>query len=130
MSTTTVTLEGFEATIRALKRQPVLAKKLLGGVVSRSAFRVATAARGLVPVDTGDLLHAIDASATGLTGRVTIKGVSGSGGLSPSVYWYFVEMGTIHMTARPFLRPAAEQEEPKFIDGARQIGPALEQDFG
>jgi HK97 gp10 family phage protein len=127
---TTVTLEGFESTIRALQRQPVLAKKLLGVVVNRSSFRVASAARGLVPVESGDLLHAIEASATGLKGRVTIKDDGSPGRIGPSVYWYFVEMGTRFAAAQPFLRPAAEHEEPKFIDDARNIGPALEQDFG
>jgi hypothetical protein len=132
MSTSTVRLEGFEATIRALKRQPDVAVKALKRVVHTSTFRLESVARGLVPVDTGDLLHALQSTSPGLTGRVFIGpgGRSTGGRVPPSVYGWMVEMGTVHRAATPFMRPAAETEEPKFIADARGIGPELERDFG
>lgn len=37
-------------------------------------------------------------------------------------YWKFVEFGTKHMSAHPFLRPAADQERPKHF---KQMADAL-----
>lgn len=125
----TIRLEGFDALLLALRRQPVLARKLLSQVVERSTFNVVTRARGLVPVDTGDLLHAIDSSTRGLNGRVGITESRASGSQSPGVYWKFVEFGTVHQAARPFFRPAAEAEATPFIEAVRSIGPKLERDF-
>jgi len=126
----TIRLEGFDALLRALNRQPALARKLLTQVVERSTFNVATRARGIVPVDSGDLLHAIDSSARGLNGRVGINDGRSSGSKqSPSVYWKSVEFGTKYKAARPFFRPAAAAESTPFIDAARGIGPKLERDF-
>lgn len=131
MVSVSIRLEGFESTLAALRRQPELAKSLLVKVVRDSSFRVADGARKRVPVRTGDLLQAIEADSTGLKGRVSIRSDRDKiTGQDPQVYWYFVEFGTFRSPAKPFIRPAAEDEEPRFIDDARAIGPRLERDFG
>jgi len=78
--------------------------------VSRRAVRqglemIAEEARRLAPVDTGALRESIhvEMSPGGTNGEVVV-GTSGG----PEYYAMFVEFGTAHMPARPFLRPAAD----------------------
>lgn len=66
----------------------------------RFALSVQNLARAIVPVDTGRLRSSIQAS----------KGSDGDGvyaDIGTNVYYAaFVEFGTIHMAAQPYLRPA------------------------
>lgn len=79
--------------------------------VAKATFRVEAGAKAKAPVRTGTLrrsIHSIfvDGGLTGLVG--------------PSVlYSAFVEFGTRRMGARPYMRPAAEAEMPKFIAAVR-----------
>lgn len=74
--------------------------------VQKAAYSIEADAKAKVAVDTGTL-------------RRSIHSVFENGGLrgivGPSVlYGKFVEFGTRRMGARPYMRPAAERQLPKF----------------
>lgn len=123
----TMRLEGFDALQRALTRAPELVKALSGAAVQASAFSIAQRARSLVPVASGDLQASIEAASTGTTGRVGVIDLGGP--LGPRRYWRYVEYGTVRRPARPFFRPAADEESDAFIGRMRAIGPRLERDL-
>jgi len=81
--------------------------------IARSAFEVEAGAKAVVPVRTGLL-------------RRSIHTVFELGGLralvGPSVFYgVYVEFGTRHMAARPYMRPAAAKTLPRFIDRMKAI---------
>jgi HK97 gp10 family phage protein len=119
-----MTLEGFESTRRALVAAPERARVHASSAVAASTFAITQRSRSLVPIDTGRLKSAIGSS------RV-VSGLQGSVGITDreAFYWRFVEFGTRRMSARPFFRPAAEQERNVFIQRMRDIGPSLERDL-
>jgi HK97 gp10 family phage protein len=127
MAKVTMTLQGFDAVQRAISRAPDLVAALAGNAVQASTFAVAQRARSLVPVSSGDLKAAIEATSTGTSGRVGLVAIGGP--LGPMRYWRYVEYGTAHRSARPFFRPAADLESAAFIGRMRAIGPRLERDF-
>lgn len=132
MATSTLTLEGMEPLQAALRRAPELVKSLSADAIQRSSFAVASRAKALVPVQTGDLQRSIAPSRAtrgGLNGGVGITDGSGSSGRSPAVYWRFVEFGTVRMPAQPFFRPAADEEAGPLVQRIRLIGQQLELDF-
>ena len=132
MAKATMTLEGFEATKRAIAAAPVAAKALAADAVAKSTFAVEQGARALAPHGlTGRLKASITSKATATAGRVGIAPGFGIGGSSkgPEVYWRFVEYGTVRVPARPFFRPAAEREKDPFIKRMEDIGPRLERDL-
>lgn len=81
------------------------------------------------------------AAGTGVAGelkRRTIKGVviAGKGGgaiggrlVRPSRYAHFVEFGTRHMPAEPFMIPAAEAEAQPYLQRCRAAGKNAEKDL-
>lgn len=85
--------------------------------VQRAAFDIEARAKAKTPVRTGTL-------------RRSIHSLFQNGGLTalvgPSVlYGKFVEFGTRHMAARPFMRPAAEQVLPGFAAAVKRALGAL-----
>lgn len=118
-----MTLEGMDRTLAALRRAPEVTRTHASGAVAVSTFAVAQKARALVPVNTGTLKASIESSnvVSGLSGRV---GVSAA-----AYYWRFIEFGTVKMAARPFFRPAAEDEREAFVQRMRDIGPKVERDL-
>lgn len=119
-----MTLTGMEHTLRQLARVPDVVKKHAAFAVGVSAVRVAQRARALVPVDTGFLKGEIDHlhNSGALTGFAGIRSRA-------AFYWYHVEMGTRFVSARPFFRPAAEEEAAPFIARVEDIGPAVEHEM-
>lgn len=117
----TMTLEGFEALQRVLKKSPEIVLEHAKGAVSASTFSVASRMKATAPRLTGQLRNAISAKSPGLTGRVLIG--------PEAFYWRFLEYGTVKMAARPFIRPAGEAEEPVYIQRMRGIGPKLEREW-
>lgn len=82
------------------------------GEVQRATFDVEAKAKAKAPVRTGTLRRSIHSvfSNGGLTGIV-----------GPSVnYSAFVEFGTRHMAARPYMRPAAEAVLPGFAAAVKR----------
>jgi HK97 gp10 family phage protein len=78
----------------------------IGAKLSSTGLRVQSTAKRLCPVDTGRLRSSIQTTnprETG-TGQVSIRVGSNVN------YARFVELGTRYQRARPYLRPALEQE--------------------
>lgn len=103
-------------TVRVVSnRLPAISAAIRPAVVAevqRAAFDVEARAKAKAPVRTGTL-------------RRSIHSVFSNGGLSavigPSVlYGKFIEFGTRHMAARPYMRPAAEAVLPKFAAAVKR----------
>lgn len=82
-------------------------------LVATHAYAIEAAGKEKAPVRTGTL-------------RRSIHTVFSSGGASavigPSVlYGFWVEFGSRHRAARPFMRPAAELILPKFVDAMKRL---------
>lgn len=104
-------------TIRVVSnRIPTVSSALTAAVVEQvnvSTLDVEARAKERVPVKTGTL-------------RRSIHSVFENGGLrgicGPSVFYAaFVEFGTRHMAARPYMRPAAAAVLPRFAESIRRI---------
>jgi HK97 gp10 family phage protein len=120
-----MTLEGMDALKRAITESPKELKRLSSDAVRQSTWAIADKMRRRVPVNEGTLLGAIEAKVpvqTGLTANVTING--------DAFYWRFLEYGTVKMAARPFARPAAEEESNAYIGRFTDVGRKLEQFWG
>lgn len=130
---TDVRLHGLEQAIRAMKdAEPRLQKNALRAATGGMAAETRNMARSLVPQDTGNLRKNI-VSRRGGRGRgrhrvsalVSVRQEKEIGGArwvqanfntgakdlardyaNNAFYWFFVEWGTVHMPARPYLRPA------------------------
>lgn len=123
MAKVTMKLDGMEALQRAIVAQPVRVKAYASDAVSASTFAIAQRMRATVPVRSGVLKSQI----TPIVGRASL---SARIEIAPEAfYWRFVEYGTVRVGARPFIRPAADQESTTFIGRIRDIGEKLERDF-
>lgn len=81
--------------------------------VKRSTYDVEARAKEVVPVDTGTLRRSIHS----IFENGGLRGVVG-----PSVdYGIWVEVGTRHQGARPYMRPAAALVLPRFADELKAI---------
>lgn len=109
-------------------------------LVRKAAFAIQGSAMESAPVDTGFLKNSIYVE---LHNRSTYgQGVSGSGEMLPEIpaaedaltayvavgasYGVFVEWGTVHSPAQPYLTPAVELETPLFLLAMQH----LEEDIG
>lgn len=95
-----------------LPQMPALIHAAVVAEVSKATLDVEAKSKALAPVKTGALRRSIHSVFTngGLTGIV-----------GPSVlYGKFVEFGTRRMGARPYMRPAAEQVLPRFVDAVKR----------
>lgn len=79
-------------------RLPKIAAELpakASAIEAATAERIAAAAKDRAPVGaTGDLKESIEAK---------------DNGVYAAWYWFFVEFGTVHSAAQPFMTPAAEE---------------------
>jgi HK97 gp10 family phage protein len=95
-----------------LPEMPALIRAAVIPEVQKATYGVEAKSKALVPVKTSTLRRSIHSvfENGGLTGLV-----------GPSVlYGKFVEFGTRRMGARPYMRPAAEQVLPKFVDAVKR----------
>lgn len=80
-------------------------RSAVAGAVEKAMLDVEAAAKTSAPVDTGALRNSIQGERTG----------EFSGIVAPNVdYAIYVELGTRHMSAQPFLTPAADEVRPAF----------------
>jgi HK97 gp10 family phage protein len=83
----------------------------LEDLVQLVARNVEKRAKDVVPVDTGATKNSIYVDLDGLSARV-----------GPTTeYSPFLEFGTVHMSARPFMIPSLEAERPNLQKGVNQI---------
>lgn len=68
--------------------------------IEKCCYEIQKEAKYLVPVDTGNLRNSITTEVNGLSGEVGTE----------VEYSIFVEYGTIHMSAQPFMIPALEDQ--------------------
>jgi HK97 gp10 family phage protein len=104
-------------------------KELARQITAKAAFDVEAAAKQLAAVDTGFMRSAIYTETSDGSGYG--QGITGNGRLEPELngntedgqvawvvagaeYSIYVEMGTAHMAAQPFMAPAADQVQPSY----------------
>jgi HK97 gp10 family phage protein len=96
-----------------MPRIAATAPMLVERALAKTAFDVTTDAILAAPVDTGNLVASISAAPHGaLEWRVTAH----------AEYAVYVELGTRHASAQPFLLPALRQRWPKMMDALRSSG--------
>jgi len=98
----TITVENAEKLQQALRRLDDAVQRDIQEQLERWALEVCEHARALAPVRTGRLRSSIYAKTGGWTAEV---GASAE-------YAVYVEFGTRHMQAKPFLHPAIEEHLP------------------
>ncbi len=108
---------GLKDANRALRALPATAKSGVQQVVDTTSYRVASRAQATVRRRTGLLASRIKWQSRPRT-LAAVVGVE-----KDAFYWKFVEYGTVHMEAHPFLRPAAASEESRH---QRELVSALE----
>ena len=91
-------------------------RKLAAEAVEGAALQTEAIAKPLAPVDTGFLRSSIQAAKgdNELTWEVAVG----------AEYGIFLEHGTVHMPARPFITPAVEIVRPQFLS---QMGDIVDQ---
>lgn len=106
-----IEIDGVPETISALQRLIVgaggsnLAKAVMAG-----GFMVEGFAKINCPVDTGNLRSSIHTELTDQSSN------SAEAGVSPSAnYGGFVELGTSRQRPKPYLRPAADENESRIV---------------
>lgn len=117
-----VKIDGLDRLQASLRRVPKVVEAQSQNAVRAAAASAAQRARTFAPRDTGRLQSAIGHTVRGLTGGVVI------GAQAP--YWHFVEFGTVHMAARPFVRSARELEAPELRQRVRTIGTQVQRAWG
>ena len=96
-------------------RLPAVAAKLPAAaniVLERHGREMEATAKRLVPVDTGALRDSIAWEMTGETSGQLVAGQEYAG---------YVEFGTRHAAAQPYIRPAFEQQRPEIEAAFRRI---------
>ncbi len=113
-----MTIHGLDAFLSNLRDAPELTRNKAAKAVAVSTFATERSVKNGAPRETGTLQRAIHSKATALSGRVLID--------QSAYYWRFIEYGTtrafgtlggrrVTTAAQPFIRQAAEQEQPQFF---------------
>jgi HK97 gp10 family phage protein len=106
--------EGIEATQKAMLDKAREVNKAALAALQRSAMRIEKTAKTLCPYDTGTLRRSI-----GVSEPIAERGTAYLVGPHTS-YDAYVEFGTRHMPAQPYLRPAYEAEIPMLKEAMHQ----------
>lgn len=81
-------------------------------IVAKTAMDLEGHAKSRAPWDTGTLRNSIQAAKIGKAHwRVTVG----------ADYGMYVEWGTVHQAARPFIQPAIQAVTPNFLAAMRQV---------
>ena len=124
-----VRLEGFESVLKALRNVPKVTRAVMVDVVGTSKAVLALRVQAAAPVDLGALRSKIVPSPRkGVMGFVAVE-AGEAFGREPSIYVYMQEFGTEAQTAKPFIRPTAEQFGHTFIENVKRAGPQIERDM-
>lgn len=104
---TSVKLTGFDQLIQALKTlSPKIQRKVGRAALTKACQPIIEDAKRLVPVDTGELEDSI----TSVAVRAERDSLKRNIGFRKTASWraHFIEFGTIHNAAQPFMRPALD----------------------
>ena len=118
-------LDGLQQQLDELQDVTLAVKAL--AAAARKAFKpVLETAKALVPVDSGDTREALRLAVKKPRGGepVVVVGLKILATktketvleLSPARRWHWIEFGTAHMAAHPFLRPALDQNAQLVLD--------------
>jgi len=80
-------------------------------VVAKTAFDIEATAKARVPVKSGTLQRSIAAEVEQFSATIAPH----------TEYDAYVELGTYKMAAQPYMRPAADMHEPKFVAAIDEI---------
>jgi HK97 gp10 family phage protein len=116
-----VVVEGVDALVRDITRKAATIAPLAGKAVVDSAGRAAQRMRDKVPIDEGDTLGSITSDSTA---SPSPAGVYADAGPEHFVA-RFLENGTVHMSPRPFVGPAADLTVPELEQALRDLGSDL-----
>lgn len=118
MAGVTLNLDGMADVLGALDRYARAVPPRVSAVVERFTEIVAREAKGLAPVDTGDLRGTIRA----VLSRIASEGVGEvhAGGIDGVDYALWVEVGTRFSPAQPYLVPALEAHRAAFVRAIRE----------
>lgn len=139
-------LHATEVTVREItrnaqariQRSPAVRTRALHDHIGWSVTR--SNGRGRAGVRSGTtMLTTIANFAAGEIGgrRIRVKGIitpganggaAGAKRVQPTRYAHFVEFGTRHMPAEPFMIPSAETEKPNYLARCRAAGQVIERD--
>lgn len=96
-----------------------IGKKALRGAARKAMNEVRKEARSKAPEDSGLLEHNFGLltriKGADVMAKVGVRGGARENDTTP-YYWRFVEFGTEHIAARPFLRPALENNAQHVFD--------------
>ncbi|MBU3102570.1 HK97-gp10 family putative phage morphogenesis protein [Clostridium gasigenes] len=116
-----IKITGMEKTLLDIKKYTLEQEELFKKAVDETAKEVKANAKSRVPVDTGQLKKDIKIKGKnkGLVKYVYAKGRKKPNGkfFSPN----FVESGTPHASAQPFLKPAGKKAESGFNNKVEKI---------
>lgn len=122
---------GMEHALRQFRRAPDVARKHIGNAVRVTEITLAGKVRREYQTfsDTGALAQSVGSKTTGLRAHITIE-EGEIFGRRPSVYWRFVEFGSIHnKPARPVIRSNSETEEAPMIGRVKLAAVLMEREL-
>lgn len=93
---------------------PRVAVNILRGLMYDIGKKLRDALRSSVAVNTGKLRRSISLKRSRMKGNeigAEVYTKQGKGVTNDGWYWHFVEYGTVHSPAQPFIRPAIESLE-------------------
>lgn len=116
-----VKTEGLRELDRALNQLPLRARSsVLRGALNKAADPIVKEARALVPVDTGLGKKSIRKRASTPRAANGFNAVVTIGFLQRAFYLRFIELGTSKIPAKPFLRPAFDNNIKAAMEMFRQ----------
>ena len=115
-------LRGLDRALAAVKRVGAAVNNdRIGNNAAAALQPVVEDAKALVPVQSGVLRDSIGIAREFLDGAATdgqsvFVGPLAAGGRNVAFYGHFLEFGTVHMRATPFLGPAVKENEALIFD--------------
>ena len=106
-----IVIEGGDEMVRAIRGR--FNHDKVATVVKRNTSQAQQKAMRLAAVDTGFMKRSI-------TMRIDITGLAGYI-VAGASYSSYVEFGTRYMDSQPFMRPAARQQAPVFMNDLRNL---------
>ena len=123
-----IKIKGFEELEQKLKAlEPKLSKKILRSALKQVGNDLLAEVIEKAPSKSGALIASLSSKVSIGKNKVAVKVGSDSGDFQGQFYAAFYELGTRHQPARPFLRPALQQNDANIIqDVADKIKEGLE----
>ena len=108
---TDIVIEGGDEMVRAIRNR--FNEDKVARVVKRNTSQAQQKAMRLAAVDTGFMKRSI-------TMRIDVTGLAGYI-VAGASYSSYVEFGTRYMDSQPFMRPAAREQAPIFLNDLRNL---------